>query len=179
MPPRVATQTARTPQEVASLAMQIAGFLDDPAWDVRVSWGAYSAGTRKLTMQVVDRLKGEYSPHSFQGYKCRAGTRDGRWLVCWYVAATKFGTPVASAGTYSAGKQLADWTGVYLSETDEDGKIEVDVSKGAEEVWVHAGVPVLLRSRGVNWTGSGGLPSGGDPGKGEGTSGGGEIVSER
>ena len=179
MPARVSTGiAARTPEEVRSLAVQLAGFIDDPIAFVRIRWGAYNAGSRILTLQVIDRLEKDYAPRAFKGYKRRPNSQDGRWVVAWYIANSEFGTPVDCAGSYTKGKQFANISGFYLSETDSSGQIKLTISKGGDQTWCHAGVIGLLRSRGINWatapddadTSAGGSSGGG------GSAGSGDIV---
>jgi len=171
MPARTATQSAQTPKDVAALAVQLAGLIDDPLAYVRIRWGAYNAGDRPLKMQVIDRLDKPYAPRSFRGYRRREGTADGRWLIAWYVAESEFGTPLASAGTVTKGKTFGTIGSLYISETDETGAFEATISKGGTYTWCHAGVLGLLRDRGINWTTA---PA--DPEQGQGTSGGGDLV---
>ena len=130
---------------------QLAGQADDPIGFVRIKWGAYSAGTRVLTLQVTDRLRKPYAPRSFLSYEIRKGSGDGRWIVTWYVSENNFGTPVDSASAYTKGKLLHNSSGVYRSETDENGAISVTITKGGTYTFVQAGIDQLLRSRGIDW----------------------------
>lgn len=173
MPARTVNQSVRDQAETSARVVQLAGQADDPIVYVRIRWGAYNAGTRILTMQVIDRLDKAYAPRSFKGYKRTPGTADGRWIVSWYIAETEFGTPLTAGGVYTAGKQFADLSGFILSETDETGKIVVPIAKGGTEAWCHAGVGMLLRSRGIDW-----VNAAADPEQGQGTAGSGDLGKE-
>jgi hypothetical protein len=179
MPPRVVKSTVtETGQELARSVRTIAGFVDDPLGYVRVRWGAFSADSRVLTMQVVDRVNADYPPRLFKGYGRPSDRpdRDGRWVIAWYLAATEFGTPINSAvSAYTAGKELSNSSGFYLSETDASGSVSLTVTKVGGNVWIMAGLgPTLLRSRGIDWTKAPADPVAGESGAGG--SGSGDII---
>lgn len=187
MPPRTLRSSIQPdPKELANQMREITGGADDPIGYVSIKWGAYNAGTRVLTLQVTDRLKKDYAPRQYLGYNSRKGTGDGRWLVRWYVAADNFGTPISAGSAYTAGKQLSDLSGYITSETDENGKISLTITKGGDMTWAHAGIGQLMRSRGIDWVnapsddapgGSGADPVTGGGGGGGGTPTGGPATS--
>jgi hypothetical protein len=182
VPPRTFQQVARSQQEINALAVNLAGLSDDPIAMVRIRWGAYNAGSRVLTLQVIDRLEKPYAPRSFKGYRRRANTADGRWVVHWYIADAEFGTPISCAGTYTNGKQFHDLAGFMASECDENGIVKLTITKSGDQTWCHAGVGGLLRSRGIYWLTApddDAPPAsvGGGTGAGSGGSGSGDIVS--
>jgi hypothetical protein len=189
MPPRTSiASTPDTPQGRGAALRTIAGLVDDPIGFVRIRWGAYNAGSRILTMQVVDRLDRPYPPRSYLGYNRTKGTADGRWIINWYIANSSFGTPVSCAGAYTAGKQYHDLAGYMASETDESGTVRITITKSGDETWCQAGIGGLLRNRGIHWltapdddapgqnTSASGKPGSGGGSSGGGGSGSGDII---
>ncbi|GEM_PF-3368597 len=152
MPARVITAKLSTdPGQISRTIQTLAGFADDPIAQVRSRFGPLLVTSRRLTMEVVDRLDRRYPPTSFRDAR---GRSPGRWLVWWYISDTQFGPPAGVGVSYPTGnwRELATLGDVRLTHTDATGVIQADVDKtSGAEGWVHTGVIGLLRPRGINW----------------------------
>ena len=155
MPARTvqAVTAAQGPAQLGQHLVSMAGMFDDPIAAVRVSVGPILTGPpqaeRDITLQVVDRLGKPYAGRSFTD---KRGRRSGRWLVWMYLAETEFGAPVGafSGPTVTGGVgRIIDQGGsglLHLVCTDPTGKAVLRVAWTPADLWVHVGVPVLLRA---------------------------------
>lgn len=92
-------------------------FFDVPIAGVGITASAVVAGTRRITVQVKDRLRADWR---------------GRWLVRIWISATDGGDPSATDNTvgYVSGyqTQIIQADAEYEWITDADGKFEFDLT---------------------------------------------------
>jgi hypothetical protein len=154
---------------LAQAFLRMAGFMDDPIAQTRVTWGALDGTSRHIKIEVVDRLDKRYPPTAFRNSK---GKSPGRWVVMFYLADTEYGAPAATAVTYTVGQALFDIANVFVGFTDAAGVIEIDADKSGTEGWIHRAVIGLFRSDGIIWaTGAPATGEAGDAPAGPGGSG--------
>ncbi len=170
MPAR--TMMSAVPKTLDALAqafIRMAGFMDDPIAQTRVTWGGIVDTSRHVKIEVVDRLDKRYPPTSFRNSK---GQSPGRWVVMYYLADTEYGAPVSIASTVTVGQALFDAANVYVAFTDAAGVLELDIDKSGDEGWIHRAVIGLFRSDGIKWaTGAPATGGAGDAPAGPGGSG--------
>lgn len=141
----------RDPESIRRHADTVQGFFDDPIAKVRMTLApstvSGSGFKRRLKLEVVDRLEGNYPPRSF----IKDGKLDARWFVWWFLASARFDEPLSIAPDYITGRRIGSVGNTLIGQTDLKGVIEVDIVREAGPVWVHAGMATLMRAKGEEW----------------------------
>ena len=110
----------RTLQDVVNVLQALRtlrAFFDTPLVECTVEASAEVADVRRITFQVVDRLKKPWA---------------ARWAVFFWIASTENGEPDSSGNTLSlvAGTQeikALTANSAYIIETDGDGRAQIDL----------------------------------------------------
>lgn len=141
----VQSRTLQQATDRASFERMVRSNFDSPRAEVRISAGAEDgANTRRITLEVIDRLKAPW---------------QGRWRVWVYLTAVQDGAPNAVGNTVAlvAGTtalQAVTANAVYHLLTGTDGKAVFDltVPAGAQTRYVCAEVDGQIKQQPFTWT---------------------------
>lgn len=139
----MAEGTEPTLQQGPNLLVQLRAQFNTPLAVCKVSAGVEATNVRRITIQVVDRLKRD------------AG---GRWVITVWLAATSGGAPSATGNTVAAvsGTTILSTitaNAAYRLITDANGQAQIDVTiSGAASRYVGSIVEGKVReSEAVTW----------------------------